>query len=966
MIRPITNNLTFLALLLLFSLGSKAQIQVQSSFSACPNQVTTVTPVWNNVSNITYSLTIQGNSAVQVGPSFTISSALVGTIAYTVTGVGNALSGTVTSSANFNLVTFAAAPLSVTQAPSSFGGNYCFGSSASFTVPIGAANYAVSGGCAGNMNSLSNIITIPNLNAGCAGIYTIAATINGCARTGTTQVNVAPNHQLTVSSPTAFCENVNYNYAFTSALTSGTDYGWIGPGGSAVNGVLSGPASQSWSGIYTATANIFYNGVIKCPRSATTTVSVIQTSQVSAAASPNNIICQGQNVTLNATAPGAQGFIWNGPQSFFSTSQNPQLTQVIPAGNNGNYSVTALFLGNNLTCSTSAQVNLQVVPVSQPVITMPSSVCENTNQVVMNVTAGPGASISWNGPCLNVIGYNNILQNPGTSCSGIYYATAVYAIGSIQCPATASAALNVIPVNTITVVPPTPVCSPDNGFLQASAPGANGFSWVGPQNFFSPGANVTVYNPTPANSGIYTVTATFGGGNISCSKTNTVQLTINPVLNFSLAQVPVTCYNTSITVAGPAGASGYTWTSSNGYYSNTQNMLLPSAQPKHSGSYTLTVALGPCITNASTDVLILEPLTFSLVPQNKSVCLGDTVLLEGRAAGGSQNYSYVWQPPVYMDSPNGPTKLIIPKGSVQYNLMVHDIACPNYSISTPMILTVGRPPEPDLQLSPGQGCAPLTMLYNTKASDAAIVTFDWGENIIEQGDNQYYTLSKPGTYNLKMYMKGKNGCGGNYDYPFPITVFPSPGTDFYVSPEKPTTQDKVTFVPVSSYSNIVRYSWSFMGGTNLLDTSTVKSATASAGADTSNILNPFRQYNQPGGYPVMLITENDYGCVDTTYKVINIIDDLNIYIPNTFTPNGDNINDVFYVKGVGIKDENFSMEIIDRWGISVFRSRNILEGWDGTYKGAPAKDGTYSVVVKAVGLNGEGRKQITTYVNLIK
>ncbi len=201
------------------------------------------------------------------------------------------------------------------------------------------------------------------------------------------------------------------------------------------------------------------------------------------------------------------------------------------------------------------------------------------------------------------------------------------------------------------------------------------------------------------------------------------------------------------------------------------------------------------------------------------------------------------------------------------------------------------------------------------------------------------------------------------EYPFDLIVDPSPGADFYTEPEKPTTADRIVFHPTNTYDPITSYKWQFEGGVNLLDTSTIKVTSV---IDSTDYKTPERIYNVAGKYRTLLIMSNDWGCVDTVYKLLDVIDDLNIYIPNTFTPNDDGVNDVFYVKGMGMSPDNYSLQIVDRWGNIVFETRDVNQGWDGKVRGAPARDGTYTCFVKVVGVNGEGRKEITTALTIIK
>ncbi|MES2799124.1 MAG: T9SS type B sorting domain-containing protein [Bacteroidota bacterium] len=76
-----------------------------------------------------------------------------------------------------------------------------------------------------------------------------------------------------------------------------------------------------------------------------------------------------------------------------------------------------------------------------------------------------------------------------------------------------------------------------------------------------------------------------------------------------------------------------------------------------------------------------------------------------------------------------------------------------------------------------------------------------------------------------------------------------------------------------------------------------------------------------------------------------------IFIPNAFTPNGDNENDVLYVRGVLIQDMIF--RVFDRWGELVFESNDRLIGWDGTFRGKNLDPDVYDYYLKAVCIDGE-------------
>lgn len=108
----------------------------------------------------------------------------------------------------------------------------------------------------------------------------------------------------------------------------------------------------------------------------------------------------------------------------------------------------------------------------------------------------------------------------------------------------------------------------------------------------------------------------------------------------------------------------------------------------------------------------------------------------------------------------------------------------------------------------------------------------------------------------------------------------------------------------------------------------------------------------------ILIVGNSFGCTsqDTIAVLIECKDTTEFLIPNVFTPNGDNENQLFKIVGVGLKD--FQIDIFNRWGIKVYSFNIIEEGWDGkTKNGTEAPAGTYYYILNATDLNGETRSQ---------
>jgi len=82
---------------------------------------------------------------------------------------------------------------------------------------------------------------------------------------------------------------------------------------------------------------------------------------------------------------------------------------------------------------------------------------------------------------------------------------------------------------------------------------------------------------------------------------------------------------------------------------------------------------------------------------------------------------------------------------------------------------------------------------------------------------------------------------------------------------------------------------------------------------------------------LMLIANNEFNCPDTAYKALKIEPSREVYIPNSFTPNGDGRNDLFGPVFDG-EVTSFNFLIFDRWGHIIFETVDVNEKWNGTFR----------------------------------
>jgi gliding motility-associated-like protein len=106
------------------------------------------------------------------------------------------------------------------------------------------------------------------------------------------------------------------------------------------------------------------------------------------------------------------------------------------------------------------------------------------------------------------------------------------------------------------------------------------------------------------------------------------------------------------------------------------------------------------------------------------------------------------------------------------------------------------------------------------------------------------------------------------------------------------------------------------------------------------------------------------GCTAIDSVLVTVINEFDVFLPNIFSPDGDGYNDVFYIRGKGIRELEFY--IYDRWGQKIFESSSVDVGWDGDINGKPANNGVYVYVVLAKPYDSEEVTELSGNVTLIR
>ncbi len=130
---------------------------------------------------------------------------------------------------------------------------------------------------------------------------------------------------------------------------------------------------------------------------------------------------------------------------------------------------------------------------------------------------------------------------------------------------------------------------------------------------------------------------------------------------------------------------------------------------------------------------------------------------------------------------------------------------------------------------------------------------------------------------------------------------------------------------------------------------------------------PTHTYQNEGQYQITLVANNETNCPDTSVQLIIVQEDLLVYVPNAFSPDGNEFNNVFLPVINGDFDPyNYTLLIFNRWGEVVFESRNAEIGWDGTYNGRLAQDGVFTWKLILKSRIFDKPKEFFGHVNLIR
>jgi gliding motility-associated-like protein len=722
-----------------------------------------------------------------------------------------------------------------------------------------------------------------------AGVYDVTLRVVACGDTLTLikpayiTANSAPIDAM-FSMPPAVC--VGDAISFINTSIGATAYEWsFGDGGTSTDAEPSHAFTAS--GQYTVTL-VAGSTCLSDTMSATITIEDGADASFEVDGDP----CTGL-IQFNNTSTAGSSWSWDFGDG--TTSALPSPTHLFAPG-----SYDVMLIG--APGSACADTAMTVVTVDEAPIAV-FSTTTGCDQTVVLTDLSTGA-VSWiwdfgDGSFGNTPDTTHAFASPGD-----YDITlTVTSASGCQVSAVQSVSVEPAPLASISVLGDS--CQTTFTF-DASASSASTVTWQ-----FGDGSSATGFNPTHtyASFGAYVVTLIADPGS-ACADTLTAA--VNALQPPEAEFTAVTDCGMQVNLTSQSIlANTLNWNLGDGTFAADPSLTHGYADP---GDYIITlVAYGP---NGCSDTAAFN-ISIGADPIASFEILGDSCSNERTFMSTSVWTSgYSWQ---FGDG--GTSVLESPTHAFGIGsftvLLIADPGSP-CADSAWAVVEISQPPL--AAFSDSTGCH-LDVHLEDQSQFSSSVLWNYGDG--EAGTSAVHDFASPGTYEILLVATNELGCT---DTASAIITIQAPATASFSASMEPCTQElRIN----NSSTGAASFNWSFGDGAVSVER------------------DPDHDYIEGGSYIITLIAGDANGCADTASVEVDASFAgiaAGYFVPNVFTPNGDEINDVFQVVGPA-ECQGPSIRIFNRWGEQVFESAGN-EPWDGTVAGQMAPDGIYVYILE--------------------
>lgn len=230
---------------------------------------------------------------------------------------------------------------------------------------------------------------------------------------------------------------------------------------------------------------------------------------------------------------------------------------------------------------------------------------------------------------------------------------------------------------------------------------------------------------------------------------------------------------------------------------------------------------------------------------------------------------------------------------------------------------------------------------------AGAIVYNWAP-AIQLNNNGFAVLSPTQTTTYNIEGTDANNCT-SVPVSFTLTVYQVPEASFTFTPSNPSVNNPNIILNNTSIGGI-DFTWTVANEIFINNNDEI----------------PFVLPAQEGDYAVSLTAFSGDGCVSQAYGLISILSDFSLYIPNTFTPDGDEFNNEFMPVFSNTNSlYYYHFTIYNRWGEEIFESFDPNKGWDGSFGDKICKTGTYTYLIEYTE-NNDQTKELTGHIQLIR
>ncbi|MEZ4799920.1 MAG: gliding motility-associated C-terminal domain-containing protein [Flavobacteriales bacterium] len=338
-----------------------------------------------------------------------------------------------------------------------------------------------------------------------------------------------------------------------------------------------------------------------------------------------------------------------------------------------------------------------------------------------------------------------------------------------------------------------------------------------------------------------------------------------------------------------------TWNASTNCNSLTVSDLTPGAY-----NFTFTSPGDGCTQNLNFTIAN-SPLPVELGPDQELCDLSGsfTVQTTGNVISWSGDAG------VSFFSPNAATTLIsAPAGTYTINVEASSGQCTN---TDTFEITFNNPPAVSITTAPiscYQSCDGEVNIADASGANITVTIDD----MVQSGTSANFTNLCHGSYEVMVAFSAQCTAAYSFELSNPAQVT----SDFTFNPGF-VFLENTNVVLTEDCTNADSIFWSVIGLDDFTSTDTVW-----------NLELP----REPGYYQIQLIAQDENGCMDVEVKSIQVKDDFRVFIPNSFSPNSDGLND-FFIPVISYEPEVYELTIFDRWGGKVFYSTDWKQAWMG-------------------------------------